>query len=106
MKTIQNLKNIVSMQYIMEALIESYNEAQAESDKYYIKLNFLECLEASEVDLEDLYNYMKLQEDKFMPFICLLKQIQLTSNSSSKVSTSSIKNPIKVKMYAFNIGDL
>lgn len=100
MKSIKTLKNVVEMQYLLENLIEDYNECQYDSDKYYIKFHFLNMLSKRHYSAKTILNYMKLDENKFSPFIKLLesnsqineKKLFIKShNKNLKVSDNSNK---------------
>ena len=95
METIEQTENIVRMQYVMECLIEYYDRAEAESDRYYVKLELLKAIQELKLDIKQVLNYLTLQYDKFEPFIKLLAN---TSQSKSpSTTTSSMPNLFKEK---------
>lgn len=105
MQSMKSLKNKLLMQYTLERLLEFYQECNTDADRYYIKMKLLEYVESGEASLSTMINYMRLQEDKFEPFIQLL--IQLDASTICKDSISSIfDKPYKVEVYAFNSGEL
>lgn len=82
MKTINQKRRIVVMQYALESLIEQYNDAEVDSEKYIIELKLLDFVEEYEYTPTYLINYMRLNEDKFMPFIKLLLDVKDSNNNN------------------------
>lgn len=89
------------MQYALEVLIEDYEAAEKESDKYFIKIRFLEYVEKLEENPSEVLEYMLLQEDKFMPFISVLRNVD-TGYATSKKYSRTQERPIgKIKIVVF-----
>lgn len=99
-RTLQEQKEITFIQYILESLIEYYEVAQKESDRYYIISQFLDFIEDAEVNLEFLRSYLSLQPDKFKPFIKVLDNTKETFVTKKKDSCFS-REPAQIKMYAY-----
>jgi hypothetical protein len=76
METINTVKQKLNMQYICETLIEDYNDSETESEKYETKIRLVEAIEQGYLNLEKVKAYMRLQEEKFEPFISLLRYVQ------------------------------
>lgn len=100
MKTIDEAKRILTLQYVLENLIETYQKTTFESDRYYIKLEVLAFIEEYAFNVSAVVEYMKLQEDKFEPFINLLSTV--TNNSEQKTFLKP-KVPSKVKVEVFSL---
>ena len=103
METMQTLKVKVFMQYVLEFLIEQYENAQKESDRYYVQLEFLDFIETCRDDFNVFLDYMELQPEKFEPFIRLLKRVK--SSMQTKKSMASITVPAKSKVFVINLGE-
>ena len=103
METMQTLKVKVFMQYVLEFLIEQYENAQKESDRYYVQLEFLDFIETCRDDFNVFLDYMELQPEKFEPFIRLLKRVK--PSMQSKKSMMPINVPAKSKVFVINIGE-
>lgn len=88
METIEQTESIVRMQYVMECLIEYYDRATMESDRYYVKLELLKAIQELNLDIKEVINYLSLQYDKFEPFIKLL------ANTSQTKKPSNASNPM------------
>lgn len=99
METMQSLKVKVFMQYVLEFLIERYEHAKMQSDRYYVELEFLDFVDTCREDTKVILDYMELQPEKFEPFIGLLKKIRTPSTPRRAAS------PMKVKIITFNAGD-
>lgn len=101
MKTMTEQKHVLLMQYALESLIEDYEAAEKESDKYLIKLRLLDYIEKFDEDVDLLLYYMRLQESKFRPFIAVLKDMNIEHVKSKKCSRTQ-ENPIgKIKVVIF-----
>lgn len=89
MEQLQNLQDLLHLQFTLEYLIEHYESADKESERYYIKMEFVEFLSTLDFPLSKVKNYMMLQYDKFQPFIQLMdklkdkKLMQLKKNRNS-----------------------
>ena len=101
MKTLDDVEKTIHMQYALEALIEDYNFSETESDKYYTKLRLIEYIKQFQIDLSKLLNYMYLSEEKFSPFISMLKDIKQESFNMSKDRQVGQDRPIKVQLLTF-----
>lgn len=100
METMQSLKVKVFMQYVLEFLIERYEYAKMQSDRYYVELEFLDFVDTCREDIKVILDYMELQPEKFEPFIGLLKKIRTTTSAHRRSAS-----PMKVKIITFNAGD-
>lgn len=74
--TLQEKANMLNVQYILEYLIEHYDKAECESERYRIKLLLFDFIKDTEVSLKQIVDYMSLDEDKFRPFLDILKNIE------------------------------
>ena len=101
MKTMTEQKRNLFMQYALEVLVEDYEAAEKESDRYFIKIRFLEYIEKLEENPSDVLNYMLLQEDKFMPFIAVLKDVNTGHTTSKKCSRAQERPVGKIKIVVF-----
>ena len=97
-KTLEEIRSIALMQFALESLIEDYEEAEYESDKYFTQLKFLDYVETSVVDLSVLLNYMDLQPEKFAPFIKMIENAKMEPLSKRKRAQ---KNQQRVKVYMY-----
>lgn len=73
--TIQEKTDMLNVQYILEYLIEHYDRATHESEKYRIKLMLFDFIKDTNVCLDTIKDYMSLDEDKFEPFIKILENV-------------------------------
>lgn len=90
--TIQEKTDMLNVQYILEYLIEHYDKATYESEKYRIKLMLFDFIKDTNVCLDTIKDYMSLDEDKFEPFIKLLDNVvddQPSSNSKTEETEDS-----------------
>ena len=101
-KTIEDVRKTTFMQFALEDLIEDYNESEYESDKYYIQLRFLDFVQATELDLSLLLDYMDLQPDKFKPFIKMIEGVKMEPVSKKKRLS---KRQPQVKVYMYQQGE-
>lgn len=101
MITIEEKKSILFMQYALESLIEDYNKAELESDKYYVKLRLIEYIEKSESNISKMTDYMSLQEGKFRPFISLLCDVKQSKVKNRDYSSDFSTPTNKVKVLFF-----
>lgn len=84
MKTLNYIKKQIEMQYALESYIELYNTSEYCSDKYLIKLKLIDFIETQNYSISEVLDYMKLDEQKFEPFILMLfntKQSKRTRNT-------------------------
>lgn len=106
METIKQIKSKIFMQYAIEHLIECYDKAQTESDRYYVKLELLDFIENYDVNLPKLLDYMDLQPDKFEPFIKTIESIKLEPKQKKRAKAlQQIESFPEVKIYMFNQGE-
>lgn len=89
MKSIEKQRELLELQYVLEGLIEQYNEADCESSRYLVKLRFIDYIIDSIEEPKKVLNYMELQEEKFRPFISCLKDVKL----SRRKAESSLPEP-------------
>lgn len=90
MVTLDKKLEIMTMQYILEKFVELYDDCKKESDKYYLKKEFLQYIhEEDSINIVDILSYMRLQEDKFKPFINCLQNVELSSHKKSSKSINS-----------------
>lgn len=82
--TIQEKTDMLNVQYILEYLIEHYDKATCESEKYRIKLMLFDFIKDTNVCLDTIKDYMSLDEDKFEPFIKLLDNVVEDEKTESK----------------------
>lgn len=73
--TLQEKTNLLNIQYILEYLIEGYNEADCESEKYRIKLLLFDFIKDTKTSIQKLKDYMSLDSTKFEPFLKLLSNV-------------------------------
>lgn len=102
-KTIDDVQLTVFMQYVLEHLIECYDRATMESDKYLIQLELCDFVKICEMNISKVLMYMMLQEEKFGPFISILKDVKQDDCSSKFSHKREIQVPVKVKVYS--VGD-
>lgn len=90
METLSNLKRNIFRQYVLETLIEEYNEADSDSYKYFIKLQLIEFVESDRnFSIKNFIDYMSLNYDKFEPFILTLKNVSNKRTKSNKYTKKS-----------------
>lgn len=77
-KTLQETSDILNMQYVLEHLIETYDNAKKESERYRVKLILLDFIMDTELGLDVVLSYLKLDPDKFSPFIAILNDVEET----------------------------
>lgn len=77
-KTLQETSDILNMQYVLEHLIETYDSAKKESERYKVKLILLDFIMDTKIGLDIVLSYLKLDPSKFSPFIAILKDIEET----------------------------
>lgn len=90
-KTLQQMTDIVHMQYILECLIEFYNKADRESEKYRAKLLLLDFINDTDIDISFIVEYMSLDREKFKPLLSMLDQIKYSPFVNKSYSYSSKK---------------
>lgn len=93
MKNILELKSIIELQYILECLIEDYNYCETESDKYFVKLQVIKVVLTREFNSDQILEYMRLNEEKFKPFIFMLESIKPVKK----------RRKVKINKDSFNI---
>lgn len=98
MTDIQTIKETLSMQYVLEDLLETYNNAETESERLLVLYNVIDYIDNCEQSLDKIKQYLKLQPEKFEPFLNLVLKI---SKTSLHKSASSLKKPVKVEVYTF-----
>lgn len=98
--TLQEKANMLNVQYILEYLIEHYEDADCESERYRIKLLLFDFIKDTEVELSTIVEYMQLDEDKFRPFLDLLSNIciddQATQKQSCNCTSSYTSTPTSI----------
>lgn len=82
--SLTEIERVLQIQYILEALIESYDKAIKESDKYYVKLELINAIMENGFDIEMMVRYMKLQPEKFEPFIRTLENVVYSDDKSNQ----------------------
>ena len=87
--TIQEKTDMLNVQYILEYLIEHYDKATCESEKYRIKLMFFDFIKDTNVCLDTIKDYMSLDEEKFEPFIKLLDNVVEDEKTDNKAKEST-----------------
>lgn len=97
-KTLEEKRELLNVQYVLESLIEYYELAQKESDRYYIKGQLLEFINDFEVSLDFVKSYMQLQPEKFDPFI---KTLANTTYSKPVKRKEPCFNPENVEIRTF-----
>lgn len=75
-KTLKEMTDLVHMQYLLECLIEFYDNAKKESDKYRAKLLLLDFINETGIDINMIVEYMSLNSEKFRPLLVMLNQIK------------------------------
>lgn len=73
--TLQEKANVLNTQYILEYLIEKYNDAKLESERYRIKLLLIDFVRETQTPLSEIRNYLNLDANKFKPFIDILANV-------------------------------
>lgn len=99
-KTLEEQKDLLNIQYVLESLIEYYELAQKESDKYYIKGQLLEFIDDFDVSLDFIKEYLELQPEKFEPFIKTLSNVNYKSKVKKKEMHFNQDSP-EIKMYVY-----
>lgn len=78
MKTLKDLKKTLGMQYTFEKYIEIYNNSKNESDRYFIKHELVEYILDCNFSIVKVLDYLRLQPEKFEPFIKLFENVEDT----------------------------
>lgn len=102
METLSNLKTIVFTQYAIEHFLECYDKAQMESDRYLVKLEFLDFIETMSSRFSEIVSYLELQPEKFEVFLSLVRQIKIDSLPVDAICKR--EKPIKINIYTA-VGD-
>lgn len=106
MTDIRILKETTAIQFILERFLENYNNAETESDKYMTIYQLLDYIDNSDISIDKLQQYMKLQPDKFKPFLSIILKIEIskTSNETINMRKSNYRkhtSPTKAEVYIF-----
>lgn len=99
MKTIEKVQQTLQMQYLLESLVESYDKATKESDRYFVKMELCQAILDNFMTLEECMNYMRLQPEKFDAFISTLKSIRPEVPKPSMFKTP-VEPRIKIKVFS------
>lgn len=108
MDTLKDRQTTIEIQYVLESLIEKYYSVETESQRYLVKLHFMDFVIENIKNPVALLGYMTLQEDKFMPFISCLKGCKLSQKRRLNLpkecqdSESSIPTAIVCQLFQGN----
>lgn len=97
-RTLEEQREILNIQYVLECLIEYYDVAKKESDKYYIKGQLLDFINETEINVEKIRKYMLLQPEKFEPF---LNTISCIRHNTMKKKSDHMFNPESVEIRTY-----